>query len=131
MKINEVSKATGLAVSTIRFYEKQGLLPEKYIDRDDNNYRNYSFDVIEHLLMIKTVHSVGFSLKEITEIQSSNGDDISIDKKIELIYRKLAEIEKQKEDLNKTEMILRKMLTNKLNLKISDEKITDVTIYPS
>ncbi|OCT15043.1 MerR family transcriptional regulator [Paenibacillus pectinilyticus] len=117
MKISEVSKVTGLAVSTIRFYEKQGLLSEKYIDRDDNNYRNYSSDVIEHLLMIKTVHSVGFSLKEINEIQPSNGDDISIDKKIELLYSKLAEIEKQKEDLNHTEMILRKMLTNKINLK--------------
>ncbi|CAM3135484.1 MerR family transcriptional regulator [Paenibacillus taichungensis] len=125
MKISEVSKATGVAVSTIRFYEKQDLLPEKYIDRDDNTYRNYSSDVIEHLLMIKTVHSVGFSLKEITEIQSSNGDDISIDKKIKLLYSKLAEIEKQKEDLYQSEMILRKMLTNKINLNISHEEIHD------
>ncbi|PIH56065.1 MerR family transcriptional regulator [Paenibacillus sp. LK1] len=125
MKISEVSKATGVAVSTIRFYEKQDLLPEKYIDRDDNTYRNYSSDVIEHLLMIKTVHSVGFSLKEITEIQSSNGDDISIDKKIKLLYSKLAEIEKQKEDLYQSEMILRKMLTNKINLNISHQEIHD------
>lgn len=29
MKINEVSKKTGLSISTIRFYEKEGLIPEK------------------------------------------------------------------------------------------------------
>ncbi|NRW37544.1 DNA-binding transcriptional MerR regulator [Clostridium beijerinckii] len=69
MKINEVSKKTGLSISTIRFYEKEGLIPEKYVSRDTNNYRSYSVDIIEYLLMIKTVHSVGFSLREIKEIQ--------------------------------------------------------------
>jgi DNA-binding transcriptional MerR regulator len=57
MKINEVSKKTGLSISTIRFYEKQDLIPAKYVRRDSNNYRNYSADVIDHLLMIKTDYS--------------------------------------------------------------------------
>ncbi|NRT76417.1 MerR family transcriptional regulator [Clostridium beijerinckii] len=118
MKINEVSKKTGLSISTIRFYEKEGLIPEKYVSRDANNYRSYSVDIIEYLLMIKTVHSVGFSLREIKEIQKSNDNIISIDTKIELLQEKIKEVEEQKENLNKTEIILKKMLKNKLNSKL-------------
>ena len=117
MKINEVSKKTELSISTIRFYEKQGLIPEKYVSRDTNNYRNYSIDIIEYLLMIKTVHSAGFSLTEIKEIQKSNVNTISIDTKIELLKKKINEVEEQKENLNKTEIILKKMLKNKFNSK--------------
>jgi len=117
MKINEVSKKTGLSISTIRFYEKKGLIPEKYVSRDTNNYRNYSIDIIEYLLMIKTVHSAGFSLTEIKEIQKSNVNTISIDTRIELLKNKINEVEEQKENLNKTEIILKKMLKNKLNSK--------------
>jgi DNA-binding transcriptional MerR regulator len=118
MKINEVSKKTGLSISTIRFYEKEGLIPEKYVSRNANNYRSYSVDIIDYLLMIKTVHSVGFSLREIKEIQKSNDNIISIDTKIELLQEKIKEVEEQKENLNKTEIILKKMLTNKLNSKL-------------
>jgi DNA-binding transcriptional MerR regulator len=117
MKINEVSKKTGLSISTIRFYEKEGLIPEKYVSRDTNNYRNYSVDIIEYLLMIKTVHSVGFSLREIKEIEKSNENTFSIDTKIELLQKKINEVEEQKKNLNKTEIRLKKMLKNKLNLK--------------
>jgi len=117
MKINEVSKKTGLSISTIRFYEKQDLIPTKYVSRDSNNYRNYSSDIIDHLLMIKTVHSVGFSLTEIKEIQKNNVNSISNDTKIELLQKKIDEVKKQKENLNKTEAILKKMLKKKLNSK--------------
>ncbi|MBL4931611.1 MerR family transcriptional regulator [Clostridium paridis] len=121
MKINEVSKKTGLAISTIRFYEKQGLISEKYVSRESNNYRNYSEDIIEYLLMIKTVHSVGFSLTEIKEIQKNNDNSVSVDTKIELLQKKILEVEKQKENLIKTEAMLKKMLKNKLNSKIHME----------
>ncbi|MDD7795523.1 MerR family transcriptional regulator [Clostridium sp. 'White wine YQ'] len=118
MKINEVSKKTGLAISTIRFYEKQGLISEKYVSRETNNYRNYSEDIIEYLLMIKTVHSVGFSLTEIKDIQKDNDNSVSVDTKIELLQKKILEVEKQKENLIKTEVMLKKMLKNKLNSKL-------------
>jgi DNA-binding transcriptional MerR regulator len=65
--------------------------------------------------MIKMVHSVGFSLSEIKEIQKSNANPISTGTKIELLQKKIYEVEKQKENLNKTETLLKKMLNNKLN----------------
>lgn len=40
MEIGELAKATGALVETIRFYEREGLLPEA--ERTDGNYRVYS-----------------------------------------------------------------------------------------
>lgn len=92
--------------------------------------------------MIKTVHSVGFSLTEIKEIQKNNTDSVSIDTKIKLLQEKIEEVEKQKDNLNKTEDILRKMLRNKLNSKIGIKwkeemseiymwNVASVLIFPS
>lgn len=67
--------------------------------------------------MIKTVHSVGFSLTELKEIKKNNVNSISIDMKINLLKDKIDEVEKQKQNLKLTEAILRKMLENKLNSK--------------
>jgi DNA-binding transcriptional MerR regulator len=39
MQIKKLSSATGVDIETIRYYEKQGLLPEP--DRKENGYRDY------------------------------------------------------------------------------------------
>jgi DNA-binding transcriptional MerR regulator len=39
MKIGELSKATHTQVETIRYYEREGLLPQT--DRTEGNYRVY------------------------------------------------------------------------------------------
>jgi MerR family transcriptional regulator, copper efflux regulator len=68
MLINELAQKTGLTSHTIRFYEKQGLLAERYIQRSENNYRHYSEEVIERITVIKTLHAAGFTLSEIKNI---------------------------------------------------------------
>ena len=40
MKIGELAQKTGMQVETVRYYEKEGLLPR--IGRTDSNYRVYS-----------------------------------------------------------------------------------------
>lgn len=55
MKINELSKMTGLSKQTIRYYESIGLLSPK---RNTNNYREYSetdFKDIEFILKLKAL----------------------------------------------------------------------------
>ena len=39
MKIGELAKRTGCPVETIRYYEREGLLPEPA--RSEGNYRQY------------------------------------------------------------------------------------------
>jgi hypothetical protein len=45
MRISELAKATGVDLETIRYYEKQGLLPAP--EREENGYRSYTGEHLE------------------------------------------------------------------------------------
>lgn len=60
MKIGELAARSGVAPSTIRFYEASGLLPAA--TRGINGYRLYSQDALRQLLIIQTAQRLGFPL---------------------------------------------------------------------
>lgn len=66
MKIGELAKKTGCRVVTIRYYEKEGLLPEP--ERTDGNYRVYTKTDIERLRFIRHCRHHGMKLAEIREL---------------------------------------------------------------
>src|SRR3989338_1716476 len=68
MLIGELSKRTGLTKDTIRFYEKQGLIPEARKIHTFNNYKEYTEETLNRLLTIKKVKSFGFTLNESAEL---------------------------------------------------------------
>ncbi|MDO5691426.1 MAG: Cd(II)/Pb(II)-responsive transcriptional regulator [Pseudomonadota bacterium] len=63
MKISELAQATGTPVDTIRYYEREGLLPEPA--RDGNNYRVYGAEHAERLAFIRQGRGLDMSLNEI------------------------------------------------------------------
>lgn len=66
MTIGQVAKEAALGVETIRFYERQGLIPDP--PRRRSGYRQYPEETVERLLFIKRAKGLGFSLKEIAEL---------------------------------------------------------------
>lgn len=68
MRIGEISRKSGLSRDTIRFYEKKGLLKTKRTDSDWNNYKEYSNENLDKLLLIKNAKNFGFTLNEIAEL---------------------------------------------------------------
>ncbi|WOC28202.1 MerR family transcriptional regulator [Pseudoalteromonas sp. N1230-9] len=66
MKTKQVTQLTGLTKDTIRFYEKEQLIPPP--SRDVNGYRIYSEKTVEQLNMITMAKNLGFTLKEIKEL---------------------------------------------------------------
>jgi MerR family Zn(II)-responsive transcriptional regulator of zntA len=69
MLINELSKKTGISTHTIRFYEKSGLIEGKQDESiKSNNYFHYDDVTIEKLEFISDAKSVGFTIKEISQI---------------------------------------------------------------
>jgi DNA-binding transcriptional MerR regulator len=66
MKIGELSRRSSVPVETIRYYERQRLLPAPA--RTVSGYRNYPPSALEHLRFIKLTQGLGFSLKEIEEL---------------------------------------------------------------
>ena len=63
MRIKELAEATGVDVDTIRYYEKQGLLPEPA--RQDNGYRDYASTHLERLAFIRHCRALDMALPEI------------------------------------------------------------------
>ena len=74
MTIKELEQKTGLARSTIRFYEQEGLFRSQ---RQENNYRDYSQEDVLLLQRIALLRNLGVSLEQIRELISRN---ISLDK---------------------------------------------------
>jgi MerR family copper efflux transcriptional regulator len=66
MKIGELARRTGVAIDTVRYYERQGLLPEP--ERRPSGYRSYGPDDVTRLHFIRRAKSLGFTLQEIAEL---------------------------------------------------------------
>lgn len=66
MLIGEVSVATGVDSQTIRFYERQDLLPEPH--RAPNGYRTYDFTAVDRLRFIRAAQTAGIALADIRQI---------------------------------------------------------------
>ena len=104
MKISEVAKTVGLPISTIRYYEKIGIITDEYILREENNYRNYAFEIIQHLDVVKNCIAVGFSIHDIQSMISKRG--ISKDEQTRIINDTLAEIENAQKKLENAKQSL-------------------------
>jgi Cd(II)/Pb(II)-responsive transcriptional regulator len=63
MRIGELAQVTGTQVETIRYYEKQGLLPEP--GRSDGNYRVYGPEHVDLLQFIRHCRGLDMSLEEV------------------------------------------------------------------
>ena len=64
--IGAVAKRAGVGVDTIRYYEREGLLPAP--QRRLSGYRDYDETAVERLRFIRRAKTLGFTLDEIREL---------------------------------------------------------------
>lgn len=115
MLIGELSKKTGLSIDTIRFYEKKGLIDSELVQRKSNNYRDYSEDSAERLLLIQQAKRLGFTLTEIQEwVKAFESDQLSVEQKQTILGQKLEQIEDRINELRQMKTYLLEKL-NRLN----------------
>ncbi|MDB5981030.1 MAG: MerR family regulatory protein [Pseudomonas sp.] len=68
MKIGELAKQTDCQVETVRYYERESLLPPPA--RSDGNYRVYTQAHVERLTFIRNCRSLDMTLEEIRSLLS-------------------------------------------------------------
>ena len=66
LTIGRVAKKSGVGIETIRFYEREGLIPPP--GRSDSGYRLYRPEDAVRLRFIRRAKELGFTLKEIREL---------------------------------------------------------------
>ena len=66
LKSGQLAQKAGVNQETLRYYEKEGLLPEP--ERTDSGYRQYQYQDVQRVRFIKRAQELGFSLKEVKEL---------------------------------------------------------------
>ena len=72
LTIGAVAKRVGVAIDTIRYYEREGLLPEPL--RRASGYRSYDESAIAQLHFIRRAKLLGFTLEEIRDLLALSAD---------------------------------------------------------
>ena len=100
MKINEVSKITGVSLRTLHYYDKIGLLvPAKL----ENGYRVYSNDDLNKLQKILFYKYLNFKLSDIANIIKNNNDSLIIlEEQHKLLLKEKKKIENVIKTIEKT-----------------------------
>lgn len=66
--IGDVAKQAQVNIETLRYYERQGIVPKP--PRTRSNYRLYPEDTVRRVRFVKKAQELGFSLNEIKELLS-------------------------------------------------------------
>ncbi len=105
LTIGQLAKATAVPTSTVRFYERRGLL--KPDARTQSNYRAYSDRSVERLKFIRAAQASGFSLKDIREMLSlTYSDDSPCEEVAALIERRLLDVKERLRELKRVDRAL-------------------------
>jgi len=108
MTIGKLANSGGVNVETIRYYQREKLLPTP--KRIFGSIRRYGDEELKRLLFIKRAQAIGFSLTEITLLlQLAEGEHCAETQ--ELAERKLDVIKQKLADLHAIESSLEKLIS--------------------
>ena len=111
LKIGELAKMTGSQVETVRYYEREGLLPAPH--RSEGNYRLYDLMHVEHLQFVLRCRSLDMTLNEIRELlkfrdspeQNCGAVNELLDHHIEHVTSRITELQSLEKQLKKLRML--------------------------
>jgi len=69
--ISELARRAGLATSTLRYYERRGLITA---DQHDGGARRYRVETLDRLQVVERLQTAGFSLAEIIALLDDRPD---------------------------------------------------------
>jgi MerR family copper efflux transcriptional regulator len=105
LKIGQVAEGGGVNLQTIRYYEREGLLPEP--PRLQSGYRMFPDNTVRRVRFIKRAQDLGFTLSEIKQLlalrigQERNSVDVRT-----LAQAKIASIEEKIRTLKNMRRVL-------------------------
>jgi DNA-binding transcriptional MerR regulator len=107
MTIGELASAAGVHVETIRYYEREGILPEP--PRTASGYRQYGEPDRWRLAFIQRGKGLGFSLKDIAELLGA-GEDRTVDEVQRIAAARLEHLDVELAALTRTRAQLARLV---------------------
>ncbi len=103
--VGEISKILNIPASTLRYYDKEGLLP--FVERTSSGIRKFQDKDIEWLKMIECLKKSGMSIKDIkTYLELTLQGDDTIHERLELFKKQRRILQEQMASLQRTLDIL-------------------------
>ena len=92
--VGEIAKILGISASTLRYYDKEGLLP--FVERSNNGIRMFTDKDYEWLKVIECLKKSGLSIKDIKAYTNMvNQGNNSLSERLELFQARRAAIKQQ------------------------------------
>lgn len=99
--IGEVSGMTGIAISTLRYYDREGLFPA--MERSNGGTRVFSDMELDTLRMIECLKMTDMPIKDIKQfLDWCQQGDSTLELRRDMFYERLAVMNRKMEDLQKT-----------------------------
>jgi len=99
--VGEMAKLLGVSPSTLRFYDREGLLP--FVARSDGGIRVFTDENIRWLRLIGCLKQAGMPLREIKRyIELSFEGDGTIEARLEMFVQQREKLENQIAELRRT-----------------------------
>ncbi len=120
--IGEISKITGIAVPTLRYYDKEGLFNN--IERSEGGIRKFSDAELLTIKWINCLKSTGMTLKDVKQYLDMNleGDE-TLQSRFELFNEREIAVKEQMKELEKTmAMVNIKQWWYKTSLELGNEQ---------
>ncbi len=98
MTIGQVARRISVAATTLRYYEREGLVDPT--NRSRSGYRLYDESAVERLQFIRAAQAVGFTLADIQTLLELD-DDMPCKEVQSLLERRISEVDLKLADLNR------------------------------
>ncbi|MBO0980349.1 heavy metal-responsive transcriptional regulator [Microbacterium sp. SD291] len=107
MTIGRLALAAGVAVSTVRFYERQGLVEPD--ERSRAGYRSYTPEAVQRVRFIRRAQRLGFTLREVGDVLrlSDRPELITLEDVGAQVAEKISELDQKIVDLQRVREALR------------------------
>ncbi len=120
--IGEVAEKLNLSVYTLRYYDKEGLMP--FVERTASGTRLFSESDVGALKIIECLKATGMPIKDIRQFIDWCGQgDATLKERYDMFMERKAAVETQMEELKKTlELVEHKCWYYKTALEAGNER---------
>lgn len=109
--IGEASRQSGVGIETIRYYEREGIVPKA--ERTASGRRVYCREAISRLRFIRRCRDHGFSIADSKMLMAlAKNSDTACDEAVEVGARHLTEVRRKIAELRQLEVALEKLAVN-------------------
>ena len=107
--IGQLAKAAGIPTSTVRYYERVGLLQPRR--RAENNYRTYTSDGLHTIRFIRTAQAAGFTLADVRTFLALRAGDMTLCKDVQpLIAQRVQDVAARLQEMQQVLTVLHAFL---------------------